>query len=1308
MAVMGPGPNTPWAAHPKRLAAQAASSQREAPGVTDLARLASPLPLFAALLLVISTNASAQLSPTLELDLVAENGFISYPQTHARWARYLVGPNRDSAANDNVTIGNCGCLLATLGSIAQYYYGANSLPLAPWLELYTGQTTLSFSPRYLDLFLMYGDPGDATPPATGWGYKQLPVGTCGTAPKRWALEVSARPSMTVDPVTGHVLNSTPSGLRWIPHDQVGPREFEKIDANLLAGRPTIVVIEIPTASGGTALHAQLVVGWDGPNNNYKIMDPAWPTFLDALRPGAGDVDSYTSWLTSVVKVFDVETVTVPTSEQVRLLFYDDPGPIELLVIAPDGRRTGYDPALARHVRELESAEAYAVGAWASPAGPLADAEPARFLEVTDPADGNWRFQATGTGDGDAPLTFSVLRGGVEDVLLDVVAPVTPGAAVKFEVSYRRLGQRTVTQVADFTPEARILGPSRTRTDEPIDLDGRASFDADGVVSAYLWDFADGATASGALAPHAWSAPGVYPVRLTVTDAGGATGSKLMQVIVTGTSPTPGGWLTERVSTTSSGGQASGDSEQPRISADGRYVAFESTATDLVPLDFNGVPDVFVKDLATGAIERVSVSSTGEEAAAGILPIGSRAPTISADGRFVAFYSYADNLVAGDVNGQPDAFVHDRQTGVTELVSVSSTGEQGNDRSGFAAINADGRFVAFGSAASNLVPGGNGLDNVYLRDRLSGTTELVSAADDGTPGANNSGPSGVSADGRFVAFESTARNLVAQDIGPWWHSFVRDRQAGTVEVVSLTDGGSIVGHHAWRPSMSADGRFVAFESAFYAVADDGNGVADVFVRDRLAGTTTRISVSTFGAEGNAASVYPAISPDGRWVAFHSTASNLVADDTNRTGPLPAGVDVFLHDRETGTTERASVTTEGVEALPDASLRAFASVALGGAVVFPSAATNLVAGDDNGTFDVFVHRRPALRPVADPSGPYAGWASGPGAPAHLTLDARRSYDPSGVPLTARWDFGDGTPIAEVAAGSPIDHAYAAAGQFTVTLVVTNGTLESEPVTTTAGIRAPQPSTARTAAIPACGAPGATVRLHARGAPLASAAGGWDFGAGVPPPTSTAQPEATLPVAFAGAVGTREVTGAVDDVEVDGGVEMTTRVTVVLPVDLTPGDYAVSVGDATPTPFAVPCPPEAAPRPRARAGGPYQGVAGAAVALDGSGSSAPGGAALQYTWDFGDGETGTGASPQHVYAEPGTYLLTLVVNDGSRSSIPVVRGASYAQVVVAPSVPSAPPARSEAGGGCGCGQGSAGALAPLLAGIALLAPWRRRRRR
>ncbi len=171
---------------------------------------------------------------------------------------------------------------------------------------------------------------------------------------------------------------------------------------------------------------------------------------------------------------------------------------------------------------------------------------------------------------------------------------------------------------------------------------------------------------------------------------------------------------------------------PSISADGRFVAFFSDATNLVAGDTNGADDVFVRDRKQGTTERVSVSSAGEQANAGT--VRPPDPSISADGRFVAFESYASNLVAGDTYGTWDVFVRDRSAGTTELVSVSTAGEQGNDGSGDPSISADGRFVAFESSATNLVAGDtNGADDVFVRDRQAGTTELVSVSTAGRQG-----------------------------------------------------------------------------------------------------------------------------------------------------------------------------------------------------------------------------------------------------------------------------------------------------------------------------------------------------------------------------------------------------------------------------------------------------------------------------------------------------------------------------------------------------------------------------------------------
>jgi Tol biopolymer transport system component len=321
---------------------------------------------------------------------------------------------------------------------------------------------------------------------------------------------------------------------------------------------------------------------------------------------------------------------------------------------------------------------------------------------------------------------------------------------------------------------------------------------------------------------------------------------------------------------------------------------------------------------------------------------------------VAFTSASPDLVPGDTNGVADVFVHDRTTGATERISVGSSGKQGNRDSRLPAISADGRFVAFESGASNLVPGdGNGVVDVFVRDREAGTTERVSVDSAGQEGNGRSDSCAISADGRIVAFQSEASDLVASDTDGTQDIFVRDRQTGTTEAVSSDENGNPAGG-VLAPALSADGRFVAFTSSFSGfVPNDTNGALDVFVRDRATGGVERASVSSGGEQaGRAGARLPGISADGRRVAFRSGAANLVPDDTN------AAEDVFLHDRFTGRTERVSVDSSGVQAnarsLEDG-LRGPATSADGRYTAFASAATNLVPNDTNGSIDIFVRDR-----------------------------------------------------------------------------------------------------------------------------------------------------------------------------------------------------------------------------------------------------------------------------------------------------------------------------------------------------------------
>ncbi|MBO9334742.1 MAG: PD40 domain-containing protein [Roseiflexus sp.] len=346
--------------------------------------------------------------------------------------------------------------------------------------------------------------------------------------------------------------------------------------------------------------------------------------------------------------------------------------------------------------------------------------------------------------------------------------------------------------------------------------------------------------------------------------------------------------TTRVSVASGGAQANGPSFDPSISADGRYVAFASLATNLVSGDTNNEQDIFVHDRQTGQTTRVSVATGGGQANG-----NSSNPSISADGRYIAFDSNASNLVSGDTNNTGDIFVHDRQTGATTRVSIGPGGTQANRGSLAPSISADGRYVAFHSSATNLVSGvTNGTTHIFVHDRQTGATTRVSVASDGTEGNSLSIRPSISADGRYVAFQSIATNLGCTN--GTQHIFVHDRQTGQTTCVSVASDGTEGNSGSNDPSISANGRYVAFQSqANNLVSGDTGFIADIFIHDRQTGVTTRVSIAFDGTEANNVSSAPSISADGRYIAFESNASNLVDGDTNSIR------DIFVHDREDNT-------------------------------------------------------------------------------------------------------------------------------------------------------------------------------------------------------------------------------------------------------------------------------------------------------------------------------------------------------------------------------------------------------------------------
>ncbi len=410
----------------------------------------------------------------------------------------------------------------------------------------------------------------------------------------------------------------------------------------------------------------------------------------------------------------------------------------------------------------------------------------------------------------------------------------------------------------------------------------------------------------------------------------------------------------RASVDGSGAEGNGGSGGSAISADGRDVAFASDATNLVAGDTNATGDIFVHDTQSGATTRVSVDATGVEADA-----NSFRPHMSGDGRHIVFYSHASNLVTGDTNAVSDIFVHDIQSGVTTRVSVDSNGAQANGASVNAALSADGRFVAFESRASNLVAADtNSRADIFVHDTQTGVTTRVSVDSNGVQGTGFSYAPAISADGRHVAFESTSA-LVSADTDPLLDIYVHDTQTGVTAWVTVNAGGVGANFESYAPALSADGRYVAFYSdATNLVADDTNGKSDIFVRDTQSGATTRVSVDASGGEANGDSRGLALSADGRHVAFGSDATNLVAGDLN-------GVrDVFVHDRDPDgdgifdepgviATTRVSVDASGAEANGDSGGPALS--ADGRYVAFASGASDLVAGDLNGVSDIF--RAPA---------------------------------------------------------------------------------------------------------------------------------------------------------------------------------------------------------------------------------------------------------------------------------------------------------------------------------------------------------------
>jgi Tol biopolymer transport system component len=445
------------------------------------------------------------------------------------------------------------------------------------------------------------------------------------------------------------------------------------------------------------------------------------------------------------------------------------------------------------------------------------------------------------------------------------------------------------------------------------------------------------------------------------------------------------------------GPPNGASANARISGNGRYVAFETLATNLGPHDGNGhVRDVYRYDDKSAEIRLLSAAPDGGGADG-----PSSAPAISTDGSVVAFSSRATNIVPRASNAVPDAAPHGdvfvwSSAGGLAQASVSSTQVPADGDSGQPDVSGEGRLVAFSSTAGNLVDGHPaGQRDVYVRDAGSGTTVLVSATPDGQPGDGDSSAPAISPDGRYVSFATTATNLVpdATTHGP--NVVVRDLVAGTTELASVSAAGDpqAGGRAPASPpvsDVSAAGRYVVFESAATNLVDpDTNRRTDVFVRDTVAKRTFRASLATTDQQADGDSYAPSISADGRYVTFLSRAPNL-------TPGQPAGVNVFLRDLVRHTTVMADVASSGRprSAEQAAGVSEQASSADDGlSAVFVSSARNLVADKRSRLPDVFL-RRLSPSPISIAS-PAAGLARG-----HVVITFI-SVDRQAGPLLCRLD-------------------------------------------------------------------------------------------------------------------------------------------------------------------------------------------------------------------------------------------------------------------------------------------------------------------
>lgn len=1223
----------------------------------------------------------------VDVDLTLTSPFVKVQsQKDRRWAGFGVGPGATQFQNDaigeQVNMGRCGCMLTSMSTAAESLLVGSS-PYWPHPQIQpiaTGQVVLSnvlsFSPKYLDDYLNVGPKTDTRDPA--WGYFGTSGGhTCGVEIKPWALSGMA----ISNPVTLR------TGFVWSPQSWTAATRA-RIDDNLLQGIPTPILYTPEGTSGG---HANLIIGWSVDRHKYLIWDPMWFAGAGSDRTatpagygwpsGATDDERYAKYTAAIKSVFVLQPVTTPKTAWMYIT--DDPEPIELRLTDPRGRRTGYDPASGVNLQEDDTAFYSELTSFVDPLLVFPEAPPFRYIAARDPEPGGYGLEVFGTGDGPFKLKVGSVDSDQSSDATTLTGQIVAGETKRYEVVRAPNGSVTVNAVAAFTPRARAGNDGSVFLAQSLAFDGRGSYQVNGEITSHAWDFGDGTSASGAQQTHVYAKAGIYTAKLTARNPDGLSGTDERTILVVDPASLPQ-METLRASVTSANAQAGGGSFDPRVTPDGRFIAFVSTAANLVAADTNASPDVFVRDLSNGGLERVSVATGGAQGVSGSGALDQRNAAITPDGRFIFFLSDAPNFVAGDVDQTLDLFVRDRTAATTTRVLASGTLPPAS----VVSVSSDGRYVAFDTPYPLVPADTDASTDVYVLDRQTSAFERVSVTSSGLPANGASAGPRISGDGSVVAFNTIATDLDALGMGGL---FVHDRGTGVNERVSLNaTGGPVTTNPANTcgggvclalGGMSADGRYLTFATTDNGVAPgDTNAGAfdwDIFVRDRTLATTKLASASSTGEGANSyVATASAISPDGRYVAFVSASNNLAPGGTTNA-------QIYRRDLQNAETVRVSVDGNGVEAAPNAYDASGVGVTSGGAVVFATKATNLVAGDTNGAQDVFIRgivptSTSGSSPIANLGGPYLGWASGAHVRAGVRLDGTASNDPKGRALIAHWDFGDGSPVVDGELATT--HAYAAAGVYSVRLTVSAGSETSKPISTEVEVL---PALAGDAvSTGACAPPEGLLDVTgvAVSANAALVASGWDTSTGRIPlnQTSVAMPWGEVKT-------TPSLPG------------LAYRASAAVPAGFGSGSYAAKVAGAKDASFTVPCGTRSHQQPQAVAGGLiYHGTAGQSVTLDGSGSSAAANARPTYQWDFGDGATGTGATPAHTYASEGSYMVTLIVDDGTERSADLSGTHSFALVAVAPAAPID-------GGGCGCSttptklpRGVAIVMAALLLGL------------